>query len=321
MVRDIFLKTLVPDCSQYENDDQVEKSFPFSVNFKSLKTSTTSGIKHANGNIIHLKIVNEQYVPPSVFCLEDLQELYVRNTKFLNFLHGFPIQLLPQSITRLTIQDTIVANLTEQIGKLKCLKWLELSNTGLMILPKSIGGLSSLTHLNLQNNKLTSLPTTIKNTRSLLVLILNNNPHLRSIQSINGHPNLKVLRTHNCPIEQIPVNLPLLTDLSMSNNSLTDLFDIQTLGDEAKDIKSFNFYGNSIRHLSPQIRQVNNLDILNLDRNKMYSLPSDIFNLTKLKFLYIRNNYFNHKELNETVSRFKDTYPKSKIFYLPQKSS
>jgi len=311
----------VPDCSQYENDDQVEKSFPFSVNFKSLITSTTSGKKDEDENIIHLNIVNEQYFPPSVFCLKDLQELYVRNTKFRNFRHRFPIQLLARSLTRLIIQDTIVANLTEQFGKLKRLKWLELSNTGLMTLPNSIGDLSSLSYLDLTNNKLTSLPTTIKNTRSLLVLKLYNNPHLRSIQSINGHPNLKVLQTDNCPIEQIPVNLPLLIDLSMSNNSLTDLFGIQTLGDKANGIKSFNFNGNSIRHLSPQIRQVSGIDSLNLDHNKLYSLPLDIFNLTKLTFLYIRNNDFSDKDLQEIVSRFKVTYPNSNIFHQPQKSS
>jgi Leucine-rich repeat (LRR) protein len=280
-------------------------------------------MKNANGNITHLNIFNEEYVPPSVFCLKDLQELYVRNTKFLDFRDRFPIpiQLLPRSITRLTIQDTIVAHLTEQIGTLKRLQWLELSNTGLMNLSNSIGGLSSLIHLNLQNNKLTSLPTTIKNTRSLSVLELNNNPNLRSIQSLNGHPNLKVLRTYNCPIEHIPVNLPMLTDLSMSNNSLTDLFGIQTLGDKASGSKSFNFYGNSILHLSPQIRQVTDIYILNLDRNNLYSLPLAFLNVTKLNFLYIRNNDFSEKDLKEIVSRFKVTYPNSTIFDKPQKSS
>jgi Leucine-rich repeat (LRR) protein len=306
---------LLPDCSQYENDDQVEKSFPFSVDFKSLKTSKTSGMKNANGNIIYLNIANEEYVPSSVFCMKDLQNLYVRNTMFPNLYLGIGIERLARSLTHLTIHDTIVAHLPEQIGKLKRLQWLELSNTSLMTLPNSIGDLSSLTNLILPNNNLTSLPITITNTHSLRILKLNDNPHLRSIQSINRNSNLKVLRTDNCPIEHIPVNLPLLTDLHMSNNSLTDLFGIQTLGDKANGRKSFYFDGNSILHLSPQIRQVKEIDILNLDHNKLYSLPLDIFILTKLQSLYIRNNYFSGKDLQEIVSRFNTTYPNSKIFY------
>ena len=66
--------------------------------------------------------------------------------------------------------------------------------------------------------------------RSLQQLTLSNNPYLRSVQSLNGHPSLKILDTKNCPIELIPRNLPQLTTLHMSNNNLTTLIHIETLG-------------------------------------------------------------------------------------------
>ena len=315
---------LLSDCSRYTNDDEVHKSFPFLVDFSSSKkvSATTYGEKNANGNINYLKIVNQEYVPWSVFCLEDLQKLDVRKTKFHDFNYKLPIAIerLASSLTHLSIHDTIITHLPEQIGKLKHLQWLELSNTGLMTLPDSIGKLSSLVYLYLPHNKLTSLPTTITNTRSLHTLILNNNVHLRSIHPLKGHPHLKVLKTDNCPIKHIPVNLPQLTDLYMSNNSLTNLFGIETLGDKSNSKTNFYFNKNFIRYVSPHIEQVKKLNFLNLNGNKLYSLPLNIFKITTLRQLHIKYNYFSNEDLKKTVAMFNVTYPHSKLEYWPQKS-
>ncbi|CAF1388107.1 unnamed protein product [Adineta steineri] len=313
-----------PDCTKYANDDEVYKSFPFELDFHSSKraASETYAVKNAHGNIVVLNINKQEYVPPAVFCLTELRELYVHKTKFRTFDLGLPIAIerLASTLKYLTISDTPIRYLPEQFGRLIHLKELKLLNTGLTNLPNSIGKLSSLTYLDLRDNKLVSLPLTIINTLSLQTLVLDNNPDLRSIQALNGHSSLKFLQADNCQIERIPLNLPQLINLYMSNNSLTHLSNIHTLGNKTNKKKLFFFDNNSIRYLSPHIRQVNNLNFLNLNYNKLYILPMDIYEISTLQTLYIQNNDFSDKDLQEMVARFHRTHPKLRLCYSSKKS-
>ncbi|CAF1092642.1 unnamed protein product [Adineta steineri] len=322
--RNVLQEYVSPDCTKYANDDEVYKSFPFELDFNSTRRdfSNTYAMKNGNGDIIVLNINKQEYVPPSLFCLTDLQELHVHKTKFHTFDLGLPIALerLASTLKYLTISDTPIRYLPEQIGRLIYLKTLDLSNTGLTILPKSIGKLASLTYLNLCDNKLILLPSTIINTLSLQTLILDNNADLRSIQALNGHSSLKFLQADNCQIERIPRNLSQLINLYMSNNSLTDLSNIHTLGNKTNKKKLFFFDNNFIRYLSPHIRQVNNLNFLNLNYNKLYVLPMDIYEVSTLQTLYIQNNDFGDKDLQEMVARFDRTHPKLKFCYASKKS-
>jgi Leucine-rich repeat (LRR) protein len=276
-----------------------------------------------NDNIHYLNIANEEYVPSSVFCFKHLKELYIRRTRFHDGNGGLPaeIERLAPTLTHLGIYNVPITHLPEQIGELKHLESLVLSNTGLITLPDSIGNLSSLALLSLPYNKLTSLPTTVLKIPLLWELILSHNPYLRSIKSINGHRYLSYLQTDNCPIEEIPVNLPQLTDLNMFNNNLTNLVNIRTLGNETESEKYFDFDKNYIRFVPPQIQYVKNLYSLNLDNNKLKMLPSDIFDIQTLDYLSIRNNSFNNVELKEIVNKFKITNPSLTLCYSSKSTS
>ncbi|CAF4390101.1 unnamed protein product, partial [Adineta steineri] len=140
------------------------------------------------------------------------------------------------------------------MSKLRKLETIQFSNTSLKILPDFIGNFLSLKFLSLPNNMLTLLPTTIVNNSKLRHIVLNNNPNLRSIQSLNGHPSVKYIEAKNCSIENLPINIPQLTDLYMSNNNLKNLRSIQALG-HATDARKFFYFGqNRIQSITPQIR-------------------------------------------------------------------
>ena len=241
--------------------------------------------------------------------------MYVRSTSFYEnplddeSTPGIPpeIEHLAASLTHLGVFDTKIGRLPEQIGRLTKLVELQLTNTGLVALPDSIGNLSSLYYLYLENNKLTSLPTTIASIRFLYSITLDNNPKLRSIQSLNGVANLNNVRTNNCPIEWLPLNLPKLDSLYMSYNNLTDLVGIGSLGNSTTTSKYFYFRMNRIRFIPPQIRVVRSLYWLDLDNNELATLPTDIFNITTLRYLYIRDNLFSGAELRAIVAKFNST--------------
>ncbi len=248
----------------------------------------------------------------TIFGLIKLKQLEIRNTCF------FPcnkttipsdIQCLSSSLTELGIYNTKITHLPDTIGGLHHLTTLKLSNTGLTSLPDTIGNLSSLTFLYLPNNNLTSLPITIRYLKLLRKLTLTNNPYLHSIEPINNLPSLQILDTRYCSIEILPQNLSQLTTLYMTNNKLTKLTGIETLGNGTNSPKFLYFDKNHIQSLSPAIDQVKNLRELHLNNNQLRSLPVNIRHISTLRHLSIDNNSINSNELKEIYSRF------NKIFF------
>lgn len=317
------------DCSRFSNDYDIILSFPFNVDINPFpKTSKfTYGLMDADEKIYYLNIVNENYVPHQIFCLKFLQELYIRNTSFYeiepndNSVYQLPteIEYFASSLIHLGIYDTTITHLPKQLGELKQLKSLELSNTGLVSLPDTIADLSSLTSLSVPGNNLTSLPTTMINLQSLFQITLKNNIALQSIQPLNGLSFLHILDARHCQIEHLPLDLPHLTNLYMSYNNLTYLTGIQTLGNKTKNKKYFNFDYNHILSIPPNIQHVNNLYWLNLNDNQLKTLPLNMFNIPTLSQLYIRHNCFYRRELEEIINKFSRTNPNLTVYYQSRK--
>ncbi len=298
--------------SSVENDEDIVTSDEFTVPINPINRNSKSYASAYNGHIIHLEVIDKKFIPSTIFGLKYLKRLEIKNTCFYPCdRQEIPshIEYLASSLTELSISDTRITHLPKQIGKLKRLQALKLSNTGLNSLPDSIGDLSLLAMLYLPNNNLKSLPVTIKNLRSLQQITLTNNPHLRSIQPLNGLPALRILDTRHCPIEVLPQNLPRLTDLSMTNNSLTKLSGIETLGRGTNSKKFFYFDKNHIKFIPTQILQVKNLFRLNLNHNQLDNLPEDISKITTLSYLNIQHNPFDPQDLKKIVSRLHNTNP------------
>jgi Leucine-rich repeat (LRR) protein len=243
--------------------------------------------------------------------------LEIINTSFCDSEQRLPAEIirLASSLTELEISDTKIIELPNNIGKLKLLEKLILSDAGLKSLPKSIGALSSLMTLILDHNSLSSLPKTMINLRSLHQLTLTNNPKLYSIESLNGHRNLTYLDTRQSPIQFLPKNLPKLVHLDMSDNNLTDLYNIESLGNESNVSKVFYFVGNNIETITPRFSDVRNLSGLNLARNQLEVLPTAIFNIPTLHKLNIKSNYVPYSDIQKYISKFRETNPKLEFLH------
>ena len=313
------------DCSQYVTDIQIVDSFPFIVYVDPvLKDSRrTYALKNYKGFISYMNIASEKSIPSSIYCLKHLSDLDIRNTSFRHFeqLLSSGMEHFASSLIHLGIYDTPISSLPEQFWKLKRLITLVLSNTGLIKLSDAMGDLSSLVSLSLPDNQLTLFPKTFRKLRLLQHANLENNPNLRSLSFVNGLPSLKTLNTRNCPVEELPRHLPMLTNLYMENNNLTRLVGIETLGDGTNITKTLNFHTNHIRTVTSQIRYVKNLGRLNLNNNEMVTLTSDMFKMMSLHHLDIRKNYIQPGELDTTVTRFRENNPKLKLHYKPQQYS
>jgi Leucine-rich repeat (LRR) protein len=272
-----------------ENDEDAVTLDEFTIPLNPISTDSISyGWTDDNGHIHHLKIIDKKFISPMIFRLKYLKRLDIRNTCFFScdLLQVPPdIQCLASSLIDLSIYNTKITHLPNEIGKLERLQILKVSNTDLI-----------------------SLPDTIKNLRSLQIIILTDNPYLYSIEPLNGLPFLSILDTSRCSVEFLPKNLPQLTDLYMSNNKLKKLIGLETLGNGTKAEKDFRFDMNSIDFVSPTIRDVKNLVRLRLNDNRLKSLPLDIFEIPTLQRLSYHNNSLNENQLKKLSMKFNNTF-------------
>lgn len=257
------------------------------------------------------------------FCLKFLRTFSVRNTNFCkndsNTISecqiSSEIDRLAGSLVELSIYDTPITHLPTSFGNLKSLSVLRLINTSLVTLPNSFSDLQSLNVLQISGSKLISVPPVIGITKSLTEIDLNGNANLRSVQSLNGLPNLFRMSTTYSPITRIPLNLPNMCLLYMPNNKLTNLNGIQTLSSAANCNKSFTFDMNQIRTIPAQITSVNQFAALQIIGNQLINLPTEIYDIKTLAYLDIRSNRFSTTRLKEIIGKFNTTNPSLKLLY------
>ena len=161
-------------------------SFPFGIQINPpiQDPKTTYALICENQTVYLLNIVNQQFIPSAVLCLQSLKYFSIKNSNFDVDHVSQPasdIERLADSLAYLGILDTTITQLSTSFSKLKRLVTLGLCNTGLIALPATFSNLRSLSILYLSNNKLTSLPTFIGKMKSLTSINLDNSTYLRSI--------------------------------------------------------------------------------------------------------------------------------------------
>ena len=120
-----------------------------------------------------------------------------------------------------------------------------------------------------------------------------------------------MLSTLNCQTTRVPLNLRKY----MSNNKLTNLKDIETLGSIENCSKSFAFDTNQIQTIPSQIRSINQFASLRINKNKLINLPSEIYYIKTLVYLDSRKNLFSPIKLESIVAKFNITNPSLILFY------
>lgn len=168
---------------------------------------------------------------------------------------------LPKSIDRLIITNCPLEPKLD-LSNLDSLEELEIQNTGikeLLLTPKN----PFIKSILLSKNQLTQIPLYINTYSSLKILSLMNNK-IKSLPIFNAGLSLTTIYLGSNDISQITEELQTLTNLEalhLSINSITN-----------------------IEQLPPQIKK------LNLNHNRLRSLPKSIHNLKKLKELSINSN-------------------------------
>ncbi|CAI5955273.1 unnamed protein product [Closterium sp. NIES-65] len=197
-----------------------------------------------------LRVVSHREVPPEVYSLlDDVPQ----SEKWWEAVELQKVLLARNSLT----------HISEEIGRLPCLTWLDVSYNALPRLPAAVGKLVELKSLLASHNKLECLP-----------------------EEIGGAANLVKLDVSHNVLEGLPAALAactLLAHLEACSNRIASL--PASLG-SCTALSHLNLENNQLQSIpSPLLSSLRNLRHLDLGRNKLQSLPDDIGALSSLLHL------------------------------------
>ncbi|XP_066383470.1 disease resistance protein Pikm1-TS-like isoform X2 [Miscanthus floridulus] len=211
-------------------------------------------------------------------------------------LCGDGISKIPADIGRLKYLETLqvtetkITRLPAEIGDLKQLKTLEVTwNQELAELPREIGNLQHLERLRIHGTRIREQAWEIIGTlKKLKTLDVRENPELswipRDIGELQQLKNLDVSR--NRGITELPKEIGKLLHLETLNVSGTGIKELPKEIGELQQLKTLNLnkaFG--ITKLPRDIGRLQNLEELNLLETKVRKMPREIGGLNKLKNL------------------------------------
>lgn len=212
-----------------------------------------------------------------------------------------------KQIKILLVSKNRLTKITERVGMLSNLIYLNVSSNSLKILPENIKKLKKLRRLIAQDNQLKKVQGEIDNLHELVELNFQNN-QLKSLP--NGIGKLKKIEklnlNHN-DIKNLPPtisNLSSLLILSLRKNKEINYKEVFVHLGKLKNLMSLDLSESDISNLSPDIGQLQNLKYLFLDKNNLTSLPGEIGNLNELRTLSLNHN--NLKSIPEEMQKLEN---------------
>jgi Leucine-rich repeat (LRR) protein len=164
-----------------------------------------------------------------------------------------------QKLIRLNLADNRLTDLPESLGKLGRLEWLNLSGNPFPFIPKAILTLPKLELLFLRNCGLNDLPEELALIKTLQVLDLSGNPlyNGRIPKVVFQFPQLEELIMIDCGLQLIDEDdfLPMkhLCIIRLQNNKIRY---ISRRLARMKQAEEFNFSGNPLEYVAPEMYQL-----------------------------------------------------------------
>lgn len=261
-------------------------------------------------------------LPKELFCYPPF------NTYREIDLSNWGVHKLPESIflnSELEVLDLSknpITSLPKEIKNLQKLHTLKICDTNLSTLPEEIGELTSLTWLDIYNNQFTELPSSLGNLQNLEILNVSGNRGELSqdndlprglIQSLQYFKNLDTLALYRNRLEELPreftqslQNMEKLHTLDLSKNGLRSLPDNLEFFAKLKRLYSLVLCDNSLSELSSDffssVKNLENLSVINLENNRLTTLPDNFRELPRRMRLLLNNNNFSSQEVERILN-------------------
>ena len=331
--------TELPDLSRLSNleffDCRSNKILEVPDSLYSLIKLKTLDLGFSKIKIISDKISQLSGLESLIVCGNELEFLPTEFTALKNIvsldLSGNPLKNHLEIITKLpklkkldissnrNVDESI--NIPNSLADLKSLNYLDISGCKILDIPASIGELTNLEFLNIENSEVESIDPAIGNLSKMTTLNLANNRNLQSVpETIGNLEKLENLNLWGCKnITRISDGLSKLKQLKTINLSGTQIEKIDFVY-EMTQLENLKLFQTKVNELSAKIKQLSNLEVLDIRLTSIASLPSEIGALKKLKEIQFNtfkkpfpDSLCNLTELKTLEGRFqgvKKPYPK-----------
>lgn len=267
-------------------------------------------------------------LPPSLAWATRLTVLDVSNNRLEQLEHAELHRLM--GLGSLKLANNKLTTLPANFAHFRQLRSLNLSSNNFTTFPEHICGLKSLVDLDISFNKLSSLPKISQLVTLERLWVTNNdlkgpfNESFKSLvnlkeidarfngitdidsvtqlpnleQLLVGHNNittfkgafqkLRVLVLDHCPITsfELEQSVPTLTSLNIASAKLVEFK--ESLFDFVPNLQKLNLDKNHLSSMSSQIGRLSKLEFLSMAKNPLNLIPPSIGNLVELKFLNLR---------------------------------
>ncbi|TFJ97616.1 histone-lysine N-methyltransferase EHMT2 [Platysternon megacephalum] len=245
---------------------------------------------------LKLEMLKDVTFPPLVAQLVRLQELSLLNC---------PVKLPFASLVFLrdhlkVMQATFdeIKDVPLWVYSLRGLEELHLSGLFSQELGRASGleslrELKNLKVLSLHSN-ISKVPPSVTDVSAHLqrLCILNDGTKLVTLNNLKKLVNVRELELVNCNLERIPhavFSLVSLQELDLKDNQLRSIEEILSF-QHCRKLVCLKLWSNHIAYIPEHIRKLKGLEQLYLNRNKIETLPSQLFLCTKLRCLDLSNN-------------------------------
>jgi Leucine-rich repeat (LRR) protein len=165
----------------------------------------------------------------------------------------------------LVLADNDLCELSEEIGRLRKLRMLDLGHNQLKRVPDALADLEGLTDfLYLHDNRLTSLPSSLARLTRLRYLNISENAFETLPECVSSMASLIELRASDNQLTSLPDSirhLAGLRELHLRNNRLTTMPEsIEGL----RELRQIDLRGNPLTHLPTSVASLPKLDKLDL---------------------------------------------------------
>ncbi|GMF20038.1 unnamed protein product [Phytophthora lilii] len=255
---------------------------------------------------LNLKCNDISELPKEIDALVALQVLVLSKNKIAELPEGLTkltklrvlevasnqLTALPEALGSMESLEVILANrnhiarLPDSIGYCHKLRVLNVYNNALTEIRKPVSILAELVELNLSNNQLTKLPDPLLRWKNLRRLLLQVN-HLERLPALDALCNLEVLQLQQNELKSLPSmkNLVHLVKLDANSNN------ISALPPEIVHMTALahlNLRRNQLKDIPSQLTRCLSLEILDLGANPISSpIPSGFSELSKLRTLLL----------------------------------
>lgn len=267
-------------------------------------------------------------LPPSLAWATRLTVLDVSNNRLEQLEHAELHRLM--GLGSLKLANNKLSTLPANFSHFRQLRSLNLSSNNFTTFPEHICALKSLVDLDISFNKLSSLPKISQLTTLERLWVTNNdlkgpfNESFKSLinlkeidarfngitdidsvtqlpnleQLLVGHNNittfkgcfqrLRVLVLDHCPITsfELEQSVPTLMSLNIASAKLVEFK--ESLFDFVPNLQKLNLDKNHLSSMSSQIGRLTKLEFLSMAKNPLNLIPPSIGNLVELKFLNLR---------------------------------